>query len=161
MEDLPTWPASVFDDSTTLEMERTGLAVTKSKEFISTIKKWRTETECIKLDIYNATEVVQMDLMSAREFLNVQTLTEPRAKELKSQCEEHLKTMLETWKKVNNFKLREFLKTYNLSEEAKGYIKEEFKQFNNHILLHQKVINAEMAKILKEWQVAREKETKR
>ena len=81
MEDLPTWPASVFEaDPTTLEMERTGLAVTNNTKFITTVKKWRTEAEGIKLDIDTATEGVQMDLMSAREFLNVQTLMEPRTK---------------------------------------------------------------------------------
>ena len=49
---------------------------------------------------------------------------------------------------------------YSLSEEAKGYIKAEFKQFETHILLHKKVVNAEMAKILKELQVVGEKESK-
>ena len=119
MEDLPTWPASVFDDPTTLEMNRTGLAVTNNTKFATTVKKWRTKAESIKLDIDSATEEVQMELMSAREFLDVQTLTEPRAAELKTQCKEHSRTMSETWKKVNNFKIREFLKAYSLSERQR------------------------------------------
>ena len=40
MEDLPAWPASVFEDPTSLEMTRTGLATTKNKEFAATVKKW-------------------------------------------------------------------------------------------------------------------------
>ena len=108
MEDLPTWPASVFDDSTTLEMERTGLAVTNNTKFITTVKKWRTEAEGIKLDINTATEGVQMDLMSAREFLNVQTLMESRATELKSQCEENSKPCQRHGRKSTTLNLKSF-----------------------------------------------------
>ena len=71
MEDLPTWPASDLDDPTTLEMNRTGLAVTNNTKFITTVKKWRTEAESIKLDVDTETECVHMDLMSAREFLKI------------------------------------------------------------------------------------------
>ena len=45
MEDLPTWPASVFDDPTTLEMNRTGLAVTNNIKFATNVKKWRAEAD--------------------------------------------------------------------------------------------------------------------
>ena len=97
MEDLSLWPASIFDsDPTTLEMERTGLGVTDNTKCITTIKKWGTEAEGIKLDVDTETEGVQMDLMLAREFLNVQTLTESRAKELKTLCENHSKCMSTT-----------------------------------------------------------------
>ena len=89
MEDLPAWPASVFEDATTLEMTRTGLAITKNKEFTATVKKWRAEAKDLLLDIDRATETVQMDLASAKEFLHCQTLTDSRAGQLKSQCEEH------------------------------------------------------------------------
>ena len=140
-------------------MTRTGLAVTNNTKFITTINKWRTEAESIKLDVDTETEGVQMDLMLAREFLNVQTLTESRAKELKT-YENHSKSMSTTWKKVNNIKLKDFMKTYILSEDAKGYVKEEFRRFTNHILLVQKTVNAEMAKILKELQEAQAKEPK-
>ena len=109
MEDLPAWPASVFEDPTTLEIMRTCLTITKNKEFASTVKKWRIEAKGIQLDIDSATEGVQMDLMSAREFLNVQTLTETRANQLKSQCEGHSKSMSKIWKKVNKYKINEFL----------------------------------------------------
>ena len=79
MEDLPIWPASVFDDTTTLEMTRTGLTITKNTQFVSTVKKWRAEAESLKLDIDSATEEVQMELTSARGFLDAQTLMETRA----------------------------------------------------------------------------------
>ena len=68
--------------------------------------------------------------------------------------------MSTTWKKVNNIKLKDFMKTYILSVDAKGYVKEEFRRFTNHILLVQKTVNAEMAKILKEWQEEKAKESK-
>ena len=89
MEDLPAWPASVFEDPTTLEMTRTGLAITKNKEFTATVKKWRDKAKVILHDIGNATEVVQMELTSAREFLNCQTMTDSREDQLKTQCKEH------------------------------------------------------------------------
>ena len=66
--------------------------------------------------------------------------------------------MSTTWKKVNNIKLKDFLKSYTLSEAAKTYLKEEFKQFTNHILAVQKAVNTEMAAILKEWQEEKAKE---
>ena len=60
MEELPPWPASIFDSyPKTTEMDRTGLGVTNNVRFIATIKKWRTEAEGLKL------EGVQMNLMSA------------------------------------------------------------------------------------------------
>ena len=80
MEDLPAWPASVFEDQTTLEMRRTGLAVTKNKEFTATVKKWRDKREAILHDIDNATEIVQMELVSAKEFLDCQTLRRFKSK---------------------------------------------------------------------------------
>ena len=89
MEDLPAWPASVFEDKTTLEMTRTGLAITKNKEFISTVKKWIDKREAILHDINIATEIVQMGLVSAKEFLDCWTLTDLRVIILKTQCKEH------------------------------------------------------------------------
>ena len=97
-----------------------------------------------------------MDLMSAREFLHCQTLTDSRSGQLKAQCKEHSKSMSEIGKKVFNHKTNEFLKIYVLSEEAKAYVKEEFKQITNHIMVHQKGVNTEMAKILKEKTVKEE-----
>ena len=93
MEDLPAWPASVFEDQTTLEMMRTGLTVTKNKEFTATVKKWRDKREAILHDIDNATEIVQMELVSAKEFLDCQTLTDLRVNTCKTQCKEHSKAM--------------------------------------------------------------------
>ena len=63
-------------------------------------------------------------------------------------------------KKVNNIKLKDFMKTYTLSEAAKGYVKEEFKQFNNHIMTIQKAVNNELAGIMKELQEDKDKENK-
>ena len=127
MKDLPAWPASVFEDPTTLEMTRTGLRITKNKEFTATVKKWRDKAKVILHDIDNATEVVLMELASAREFFNCQTLTDSRVNLLKTQCEEHSKTMSEIWKQVFNQKTNEFMKVFNLSFEANTYVKEEFK----------------------------------
>ena len=118
------------------------------------------EAENIMMEIDTETENVQMDLLSAREFLTNSTLTEARASELKTSCENHSKEMLSTWKKVNNIKLNEFMKTYKLSEAAKGYVKEEFNKFNIHILTIQKAVNNEMAAILKLWQEEKAKEVK-
>ena len=112
------------------------------------------------MDIETETENVSFDLLSAREFLNAQTLTETRAAELKTSCKNHSKTMLSTMKKVNNIKLKDFMKTYTLSEAAKGYVKEEFKQFNNHIMTIQKAVNNELAGIMKKWQEEKAKKNK-
>ena len=95
MEDLPAWPAAVFKDPTTLEMTRTGLTITQNKAFAATVKKWRDKAEDILHDIDNATEIVQMELASAREFLDCQTLTDSRVNLLKTQCKEHSKSMSE------------------------------------------------------------------
>ena len=110
------------------------------------------------IDIETETENVSFDLLSAREFLNAQTLTEARAAELKTACKNHSKLLLGIMKKVNNIKLKDFMKTYALSEVAKGYVKEEFKQFNNHIMTIQKAVNNELAGIKKEWQEEKDKE---
>ena len=58
--------------------------------------------------------------------------------------------MYDVGKKVFNYKTNEFLKIYDLSEEAKTYVKEEFKLITNHIMVHQKGVNTKMAKILKQ-----------
>ena len=55
MEDLPPWPASVFEDKTNLDMDKTGLLVTKNKEFKSTVKTWMERSEAVLYDINNAT----------------------------------------------------------------------------------------------------------
>ena len=91
----------------------------KNKEFTATVKKWRDKANTILHDIDNATEIVQMELASAREFLNCQTMTDSRVNLLKTQCKEHSKAMSEIWKQVFNQKTNEFMKVYNLSLEAK------------------------------------------
>ena len=101
-------------------------------------------------DIDNATEVVQMELASAREFHLCGTLTDSRVSQLKAQCKEHSKAMSEIWKQVFNQKTNEFLKVYDLSLEAKTYVKEEFKRITDHMMAHQIGVNTKMAKILKD-----------
>ena len=83
MEDLSPWPASVFEDKTNLEMNKTGLLVTKNKEFKSTVKTWMERREAVLYDIDNATEIVQEGIESAKEFLECKTLTEARVDILK------------------------------------------------------------------------------
>ena len=100
MEDLPASPASVFEDPKTLEMMRTGLAITKNKEFTATVKKWRDKREAILHDIDNATEIIQIELASAKKFLDCRTLTDSRVIILKTQCEEHSKAMSDNWKEL-------------------------------------------------------------
>ena len=89
MEDLQPWQESVFEDKTNLDMEKTGLLVTKNREFKSTVKTWIDKREAILYDIHNATEIVQEGLESVKEILDCQTLTESRVNILKTQCEDH------------------------------------------------------------------------
>ena len=94
MEQLPPWPTSVFEnDPTSTTEERTGLCKTTNGKFIQTVKKWRAEAENIMMEIDTETENVQMDLLSAREFLTNSTLMEARAVELKTSCKNHSKEM--------------------------------------------------------------------
>ena len=150
MEDLPPWPASVFEDETNLEMNKTGLLVTKNKEFKSTVKTWIDKREAILYDINNATEIVQEGLESAREFLDCKTLTESRVDVLKKQCKDHSKTMAKIADELISYKTNEFMKAYPLSLGAKEYVKEEFKRITNHMRYHQKSVNSELARILKD-----------
>ena len=72
------------------------------------------EAEITIMDIETETENVSFDLLSAREFLNAQTLAEARAAELKMACDSHSIMMLGKMKKVNNIKLKAFMKTYGV-----------------------------------------------
>ena len=112
------------------------------------------------MDIETETENVSFDLLSAREFLNAQTLMEARAAELKTACENHSKMILGKMKKVNNIKLKDFMKTYTLSEATKEYVREEFEYFNNYIMIIQKAVSNELAGIMKGWQEEKDKENK-
>ena len=55
MENLPAWPESVFEDATTMEMTKAGLAITQTKNFAATVKNWRDKVVDILYDTDNAT----------------------------------------------------------------------------------------------------------
>ena len=58
--------------------------------------------------------------------------------------------MLGFMKEVNNIKLKDFLKTFALGEATKISVKNEFKRFNDHIMIIQKHVNDKLAGIMKE-----------
>ena len=112
------------------------------------------------MDVETETENVLFDLLSAREFLTAQTFTVARAAELKAACESHSKRMLGIIKQDNNTKFKDFMKAYKLGETAKGYVKDEFRKFNNHIMSIQNHVNTNLAGIMKDWEEAKKKEDK-
>ena len=109
MEELPPWPASVFEDETNLDMEKTGLLVTKNKEFKPTVKTWMDKREAILYDIDNATEIVQEGIESAREFLDCKTLKESRVDILKKAMRERGKSTITSnmWRSFPPERLKE------------------------------------------------------
>ena len=135
MEQLPQWPTSVFsEDPSKITKEQTGLNKTNNGKFIKTVEKWREEAENIMMEVDCETENVSLDLLSTREFLKAQMFTEAKVAELKAACDGHSKRILGIMKQVHNTKLKEFMKSYALGETAKGYVKDEFRKFNNHIM---------------------------
>ena len=161
MEQTPPWPTSVFsEDPSKIAEGETGLNKTNNGKFIVTVKKWREEAEYIMMDIETEMENVLFDFLSAREFLTAQTFTEARAAELKVAYVSHSKWMLGIMKQDNSTKLKDFMKDYPLSENAKGYVKDEFRKFNNHIMSIQKHVNNDLAGIMKDWEEAKKKEDK-
>ena len=113
------------------------------------------------MDVETETENVSFDLLSAKEFLKAQTFTEARVTELKTACDGNSKRMLSIMKQVNNTKLKDFIKAYALSETAKVYVKDEFRKFNNYIMMIQKHVNNELAGIMKDCEEAKKKEINR
>ena len=105
------------------------------------MEKWREEAENIMVDVETEMENISFDHLSAREFLKAQTFTETKVAELKAACEGHSKRMLGIMKQVNNTKLKEFMKAYALSDNVKNSVKDEFKKFNDHIMMIQKHVN--------------------
>ena len=84
MENLPTWPDTVFLEDSILEMDKTGLpSQAKTKEFKSTVSQWKKDREATLHDIESATAIVQIGLENATEFLKYKTLPEPRILNLK------------------------------------------------------------------------------
>ena len=151
MENLPTWPDTVFLENSILEMDKTGLpSQAKTKEFKSTVSQWKKDREETLHDIEAATEIVQMGLENATEFLKYKTLSEPRVLKLKKQCEDHDNRMDEITSDLITYRSTNFIKKYSLSPGAKENIKEEFQRLTKHIKLNQKCIHSELARILEE-----------
>ena len=70
MENLPAWLDTVFLDDSISEMDKTGLpSQNKTKEFKSTVTQWKKDREDTLHDIEAATEIVQVGLENANEFL--------------------------------------------------------------------------------------------
>ena len=65
--------------------------------------------------------------------------------------------MADKGKELLTYKTNKFMKAYPLGIAAKEYVKEEFKRITDHMRYHQKSVNSELAKILKDKE---EKETK-
>ena len=84
MENLPAWPDTIFSDDSILEMEHTGLpSQNKNNGYKSSVSQWKKDRLENYHDIENATEIVQMGLENANEFLKFQTLSEPGVTKLK------------------------------------------------------------------------------
>ena len=60
-------------------------------------------------------------------------------------------------KQVNNIKLKDFMKAFALGDNAKNSVKDEFKKFNNHIMIVPKHVNNELARIMKNLEEATKK----
>ena len=149
MENLPAWPDTVFLEDSILEMDKTGLpSQAKTIEFKSTVSQWKKDREETLHDIEAATEIVQMGLENATEFLKYKTLSEPRVLKLKKQCEDHDNRMDKITSDLVTYKSTNFIKKYPLSPGAKENIKEEFQRLTKHIKLTQKNIHAELARFL-------------
>ena len=150
MEHLPAWPDSVFLEESILELENTGLPLrNKNKEIKSTVGSWKNYREAALFDIENATEIVQVGLENAKEFLDCKTLSDPRVEILKKQCEDHDNKMTKITEDLLTYKSKEFMKKYPLGEGAKEYIKEEFQRITKHIKLHQKCVHSQLAMLIK------------
>ena len=124
MDNLPAWPDTVFSDDSILEAEKTGLpSRAKTEEFKSTVSQWIKDREETLHDIEAATEIVQMGLENANEFLKYKTLSEPRVTKLNKQCEDYDSRMDEIASELIKYKSTNFIKKYSLSQGAKDNIK--------------------------------------
>ena len=120
MENLPAWPDTVLVEESILEMDKTGLPTqVKNKEFKSTVCQWKQDREATLYDIENATEIVQVGLENAKEFLDCKTLSDPRVEILKKQCEDHDNKMAKITEDLLTYKTKEFMKKYPLGVGAK------------------------------------------
>ena len=133
-------------------MEHTGLpSKNKNDRYKSTVSQWKKDRLENYHNIEEATEIVQMGLENANEFLKYKTLSEPRVTKLKKQCEDHNTRMDEIASNLIKYKSENFTKKYpQIGQGAKENIREEFQRLTKYIQLNQKVIHAEMARILDE-----------
>ena len=92
-----------------------------------------------------------MGLENANEFLKFKTLSEPGVTKLKKQCEDYDTRMDEIASKIIKYKSENFTKKYpQIGQGAKENIREEFQRLTKYIQLNQKIIHAEMARIISE-----------
>ena len=114
------------------------------------MEKWRNEAERIIMELECETEDASFNTLSAREFIKAQTFTEAKVADLRTACNNHSKRMLGFMKQVNSIKLKDFLTAFALGENTKVSVKNEFKRFNDHIMIIQKHVNEELSGIMKE-----------
>ena len=151
MENLPTWPDTIFSEET-LKMEHTGLPSKNQNDgYISKVKTWIDVRLEYYHDIVEATEIIQMGLENADEFLKLKNLSDSDVTKLKKQCEEFDTSMDEIASKIIKHKSENFTKKFpQIGQGAKENIKEEFNRLTKYIQNCQKVIKVETARILSE-----------
>ena len=158
MENLPAWPDTIFSDET-LKMEHTGLPSKNVNDgYITKVKHWIDARLENYHDIVEATEIVQMGLENANEFLKFKTLSDSGVTKLKKQCEEYDTEMDNIALKIIKYKSENFTKKYpNIGQAAKENIKEEFQRLTKYIQQSQKIIHSEMSRIISEKEKQEEK----
>ena len=149
--DLPNWPDTVFNEDN-LKIEHTMLSSNnKNDGYISTVKKWAdVRLECYH-DILEATEVIQMGLENADEFLKLKNLSDADVIKLKKQCGDFDTSMDGIAAKIIKHKSENFTKKFpQIGHGAKENIKEEFNRLTKYIQNCQKVMKMETARIIGE-----------
>ena len=134
MENLPAWPDTIFSEET-LKMEHTGLPSKNANDgYITKVTHWIDARLENYHDIVEATEIVQMGLENANEFLKFKTLSDSGVTKLKKQCEEYDTEMDNIASKIIKYKSENFTKKYpQIGQGAKENIKEEFLRLTKYI----------------------------
>ena len=129
MENLPAWPDTIFSDAT-LKMEHTGLPSKNANDgYITKVKNWIDARLENYHDIVEATEIVQMGIENANEFLKFKTLSDSGVTKLKKQCEEYDTKMDNIASKIIKYKSENFTKKYpQIDQGAVENIREEDSQ---------------------------------
>ena len=133
MENLPAWPDIVFTEDN-LKIEHTMLpSKNKNDGYISTVKTWIDVRLEYYHDIVEATEIIQMGLENADEFLKLKNLSDSDVTKLKKQCGEFDTSMDEIASKIIKHKSENFTKKFpQIGQEAKENIKEEFNRLTKY-----------------------------